>query len=123
METALCNINLDMAGINLKRNNSYYTLHRTTYGNPHYVNDVAENFFVYMGETNRLSILNRADGEEYAKPVVAPSGTDDNFVYTISEHYGASDHEVFNDWGIQVPGIMMITWPDQYYHTSEDRVD
>ena len=123
METALCNINLDMVGINLKNNNSYFTLHRTTYGNPHYVNDVAENFFVYMGETNRSSMLAPGRGVPYPKAVVAPSGTDDNFVYSISEHYGASDHEVFNDWGIQVPGIMMITWPDQYYHTSEDRVD
>ena len=123
METALCNINLDMVGINLKHNNSYYVLHRTTYGNPHYVNDVAENFFIYMGETNRESILTRGSGQSFAKPVIAPSGTDDNFIYTISEHYGASDHEVFNDWGIQVPAVMMITWPDQYYHTSEDRVD
>jgi len=123
METALCNINLDMVGINLKHNNSYYTLHRTSYGNPHYVNDVMENFFIYMGETNRSNLIFPARGVNYLKPVVAPSGTDDNFVYSISEHYGASDHEVFNDWGIQVPGIMMITWPDQYYHTSEDRVD
>jgi len=30
---------------------------------------------------------------------------------------------VFNDWGVQVPGIMMIVWPDQWYHTSGDRVD
>jgi len=112
-----------MVGINLKQNNAYFSLHRTSYGNPHYVNDVAENFFIYMGETNRQSILTRSSGNGYPKPVVAPSGTDDNFVYSISEHYGASDHEVFNDWGIQVPGIMMITWPDQYYHTSEDRVD
>ena len=122
-ETALCNINLDMVGINLKRNNSSFTLHRTSYGNPHYVNDIAENFFIYMGETNRQSIFINGIGINYPKPVIAPSGTEDNFVYSISEHYGASDHEVFNDWGIQVPGIMMITWPDMYYHTSEDRVD
>ena len=122
-ETALCNINLDMVGINLKNNNSYFSLHRTSYGNPHYVNDVTENFFIYMGETNRSSLIFPARGAEYLKPVIAPSGTDDNFAYSINEHYGASDHEVFNDWGIQVPGIMMITWPDQYYHTSEDRVD
>jgi len=122
-DNALCNINLDMVGINLKHNNSFYTLHRTTYGNPHYINDVAENFFIYMSETNRHSILAPARGTEYTKPVVAPSGSDDSFVIAISEHYGSSDHEVFNDWGIQVPGVIMITWPDQYYHTSEDRVD
>jgi uncharacterized protein YjgD (DUF1641 family) len=30
---------------------------------------------------------------------------------------------VFNDWGVGVPGIMLITWPDPWYHTSGDRVD
>jgi aminopeptidase YwaD len=30
---------------------------------------------------------------------------------------------VFNDWGVQVPGIMMIDWPDRWYHTSGDHVD
>ncbi|MCG2814442.1 MAG: hypothetical protein L6425_00680 [Candidatus Aminicenantes bacterium] len=30
---------------------------------------------------------------------------------------------MFNDWGVQVPGVMMIAWPDQWYHTSGDRVN
>jgi len=51
------------------------------------------------------------------------TGSDDPFYYSIDDHYGASDHEVFNDWGVQVPGIMMITWPDLYYHTSQDIAD
>ena len=121
--TALCNINLDMVGINLKHNNSYYVLHRTTYGNPHYINDVAENFFVYMAETNRNSVLSPTAFSDFVKPVIAPSGSNDNFVISISEFAGGSDHQVFSDWGIQVPGVMMITWPDMYYHTSQDRVD
>lgn len=45
------------------------------------------------------------------------------FYYNIETHFGGSDHEVFNDWGVGVPGIMMITWPDQFYHTSEDVAD
>jgi hypothetical protein len=28
---------------------------------------------------------------------------------------------VFSDWGVQAPGVIMITWPDNYYHTSGDR--
>jgi uncharacterized protein YjgD (DUF1641 family) len=54
---------------------------------------------------------------------VAPTGSDEPFTYSIETHYGASDHEVFNDWGVQVPGVMMIAWPDQWYHTSGDHVD
>jgi len=57
------------------------------------------------------------------KRIVAPTGSDEPFYYSIETHYGASDHMVFNDWGVQVPGIMMIAWPDRWYHTSGDRVD
>lgn len=117
MANTLCNINLDMVGLHLSKSGSFFCLMRTTFGNPHYLNDVMEHYYRYVGETNREAIHSRS----FPKRVVAPSGTDDPFYYKIDPHYGASDHEVFNDWGIQVPGIMMITWPDLYYHTSEDR--
>lgn len=119
MEETLCNINLDMVGLHLKRNNSFFSLMRTTFGNPHYVNDVMENYFVYMGEVNREILANRSTAK-IANQIIAPSGTDDPFYYQIEQHYGASDHEVFNHWTTHVPGVMLITWPDLYYHTSED---
>lgn len=118
-EQTLCNINLDMVGLHLKSNNSFFSLMRTTYGNPHYINDVMENYFVYMGEVNREILANRS-AAKIANQIVAPSGTDDPFYYQIEQHYGASDHEVFNHWSTHVPGVMLITWPDLYYHTSED---
>lgn len=120
MGNTLCNINLDMVGLHLSKSHSFFCLMRTTFGNPHYLNDVMEHYYSYVGETNREMIHNRRAGG-FTKRIVAPSGSDDPFYYKIDPHYGASDHEVFNDWGIQVPGIMMITWPDLYYHTSEDR--
>ncbi|MDD2813202.1 MAG: M28 family peptidase, partial [Bacteroidales bacterium] len=92
---------------------------RTTFGNPHYINDVMENYYRYVGETNRNSLV-LSGGSDYLNRIIAPSGSDEPFYYAIESHYGASDHEVFNDWAIGVPGIMMITWPDLYYHTSQD---
>jgi hypothetical protein len=117
MAKTLCNINLDMVGLHLSKSGSFFCLMRTTFGNPHYLNDVMEHYYRYVGETNREMIHSRS----FTKRIVAPTGSDDPFYYKIDPHYGASDHEVFNDWGIQVPGIMMITWPDLFYHTSEDR--
>ncbi|ACJ17410.1 Hypothetical leucine aminopeptidase [Thermococcus onnurineus NA1] len=32
-----------------------------------------------------------------------------------------SDHDVFNFFGI--PSVMPITWPDRFYHSSEDTID
>ncbi|MDX8338213.1 M28 family peptidase [Draconibacterium sp. IB214405] len=122
MEQTLCNINLDMVGLHLKSNNSFFSMMRTTFGNPHYINDVMENYFVYMGEVNREILANRKN-KRIANQIIAPSGTDDAFYYQIEQHYGSSDHEVFNNWTTHVPGVMLITWPDMYYHTSQDTPD
>lgn len=119
MKKSLCNINLDMVGLHLKSNNSFLCMHRTTYGNPHYLNDVMENYFEFVGLGNRAGLAVSGRGG-FNRRIVALTGTDDPFYYSVDDHYGSSDHEVFNDWGVQVPGIMMITWPDLYYHTSED---
>jgi hypothetical protein len=119
MEKTLCNINMDMVGEWLSLNKAFMCLMRTTYGNPHYINDVMENYYRFIGEGNRERIHNRGIPHR----IVAPTGADEPFYYSIETHFGASDHEVFNDWGVQVPGIMMIAWPDQWYHTSGDRVD
>ncbi|MBP7707047.1 MAG: M28 family peptidase [Candidatus Aminicenantes bacterium] len=123
MDRTLCNINMDMVGEWLSKNKSFFNLMRTTYGNPHYINDVMENYYRYVGEGSRERIQNRATAAGVPVRVVAPSGADEPFYYSIETHYGASDHEVFNDWAVRVPGIMMIAWPDQWYHTSGDTAD
>jgi aminopeptidase YwaD len=123
MERTLCNINMDMVGEWLSKCQAHMCLMRTTYGNAHYINDVLENYYRYVGEGNRERIQNRSSA--YAVPVriVAPFGADEPFYYSIETHYGASDHEVFNDWGVGVPGVMMIAWPDPWYHLSGDLAD
>lgn len=122
MKKTLCNINLDMVGLWLSKSQSFLCMHRTTFGNPHYINDVMENYYTFTGLGNRAGLAVSGRGG-FVSRIVAPTGSDDPFYWSIDDHYGASDHEVFNDWGVQVPGIMMITWPDLYYHTSQDIAD
>ena len=123
MARTLANINMDMVGEWLSKNQAFFCLMRTTFGNPHYINDVMENIYRYIGEGNRERIQNRGDFYKVPVRVVAPFGADEPFWYSIETHYGASDHEVFNDWGVGVPGIMMIAWPDRWYHTTGDTAD
>ena len=123
MEKTLANINMDMVGEWLTLNKAMMRLMRTTYGQPHFINDVMENYYRFVGESNNERIQNRSGFYKVPRRIVAPTGADEPFYYSIETHYGASDHMVFNDWGVQVPGIMMIVWPDQWYHTSGDRVD
>ncbi len=123
MARTLCNINMDMVGEWLSKNQAYMCLMRTSFGNPHYINDVMENYYRFVGEGNRERIQNRSTAYKVPHRIVAPSGADEPFPYAVETHYGASDHEVFNDWAVRVPGVMMIAWPDRWYHTSGDRAD
>jgi hypothetical protein len=123
MEKTLCNINMDMVGEWLTKCQAHMCLMRTTYGNPHYINDVVENYYRYVGEGNRERIQNRSSSYPVPRRIVSPFGAEEPFYYSIETHYGASDHEVFNDWGVGVPGVMMIAWPDPWYHLSGDLAD
>ena len=122
MRRTLCDINLDMVGVDLAKSMAFFCFMRTTYGNPHYVNDVVENAFRYVGETNRSYVTNGMTGQ-LNRRIVAPSGSEQPMPWYAGTHFGSSDHEVFNDWGVGVPGVVLNTWPDQWYHTSEDRPD
>jgi len=52
-----------------------------------------------------------------------PRGTSQPFNYRVVPYSGGSDHYMFIDGAIGVPSIMLNTWPDPYYHSSEDTPD
>jgi aminopeptidase YwaD len=120
---ALCDINLDMVGLRLRENKSFMYLHRSGYSNTSFVNDVMESYYRYVGETNVTGITDELGRRDFSRRIVSPTGSNDPFYYKISSLHGSSDNAVFNDWSIGVPGVKMITWPDDYYHSSEDSPD
>lgn len=52
-----------------------------------------------------------------------PRGTSQPMNYRVVPYSGGSDHYMFIDGAIGVPSIMLNTWPDPFYHTSEDTPD
>ncbi|RKY84603.1 hypothetical protein DRQ09_08430 [candidate division KSB1 bacterium] len=116
----LVNINLDMVGEYLIKNKASMNLQTTPYSRPSYLNDVLESFYEFVGESNRES-LNTRSAFRFSYPLIDPYGSLDPFYYKIETYYGASDHIVFNTWGVNVPAVMMIDWPDLTYHSSVDR--
>ncbi len=116
IDNAIANINLDMVGVSLSNDKSFFNAHLSRYSTSHYMNSVIANLFKYMGDTN----------SEYGASkhqVYAPSGSRDPFVYAVQDFSGYSDHELFMDPSFLIPSAMFITWPDFQYHTSEDRPD
>lgn len=123
VKKAICDINLDMVGIKLRENKSFFCLNRSGYSTANCVNDVMESYFRFVGESNTEGITDGLGRRGFSRRIVSPTGSDDPFYYRIMSLHGSSDNAVFNNWAIGVPGIKMITWPDQYYHSSEDSPD
>ena len=42
-------------------------------------------------------------------------------ISSVNPYHLGSDHDIFNFF--EIPAITLITWPDPYYHSSEDSVD
>jgi aminopeptidase YwaD len=122
-KNAICDINLDMAGLRLRDSKSFMYLYRSGYSNTSFASDIVESFYRYVGETNSEGITDNLGRRGFIKRIISPTGSDDPFYYKITTLHGSSDNAVFNDWSINVPGIKLGTWPDNYYHTSEDTPD
>ena len=110
---------IDMAGEDVQKNRNSLRLMRTPYTVNHFINEVTQQFFEYVGDTNREKVQNRRIAYSYLFPILDPTGSRDQFYYNIEKHYGSSDHTAFLGHGI--PAILMNNWPDWAYHTNEDR--
>ena len=112
-------ISMDMVGEDVTKNRNSLHLFRTPYSMNSFLNEVCQQFFEYVGDTNREKVQNRGIAYAYRGPILDPQGSRDQFYYNIEKHYGSSDHTVFLAAGI--PGVLFNNWPDIAYHTSEDR--
>jgi hypothetical protein len=117
----IADLNFDMAGLSLARAGSFWVLHRTPDTFPTFLSDVSASTLEFVGNTNRERLRYRHNGYGFTLPVLAPNGTRDPLYYVVEKYYGASDHAVFLDQGI--PASMFCTWPDPWYHSSQDTPD
>src|SRR5262249_51841785 len=88
---------------------------------PSYLNDVAQSMMEYIADISRERVRFRGGGYAPTQPVESPRGSKDAFYIKIDKHYGSSDHVTYMQHGI--PAVMFITWPDMWYHSSEDTPD
>ena len=114
-------LNFDMEGIRLATSRSFWILQRTPDTFPSYINDIAQSMMEYVADVSRERVRFRANGYAPVQPIVSPNGSADAFYIKIDKHYGSSDHVTYMQHGI--PAVMFITWPDMWYHSSQDTPD
>ena len=114
-------LNFDMEGIRLTPSRSYWIMQRTPDTFPSYINDVGQSMMEYVSELTRERVRYRANGYVPSVDITSPNGSTDAFYIKIDQHYGSSDHVTYMQHGI--PAVMFITWPDMWYHSSQDTPD
>ena len=114
-------LNFDMESIRVSASRSYWVLQRTPDTFPSYLNDIAQSMMEYVADVSRERVRFRGNGYLPSQPIESARGSKDAFYIKIDKHYGASDHATYMQHGI--PAVMFITWPDMWYHSSEDTPD
>ncbi len=117
----IADINFDMEGLHLSRSGSFWTMNRTPDTFPSFLNDVGASIMEFIARTNRERVQYRANGYRFSLPVVSANGSMDPFIISVDKHYGASDHATYMQNGI--PAVIFSTWPDMWYHSSQDTPD
>ena len=128
VEKLSININMDMVSEGLRNANSWFTMSETPAQLASYYDGLAQSVLNYVWRTNDIVYLSgvprgRPGGQYFPDPMWAKNGSKDAFRFFIHEATGGSDHIVFNNASIGVPGIEFFTWPDQWYHADKDTPD
>jgi hypothetical protein len=128
VERLSININMDMVSEGLRNANSWFTMSETPAFLASYYDGLAASILHYVWRTNDIVYLpgvprGRPGGQYFPIPMWEKNGSRDAFRYFIHETTGGSDHIVFNNPSVAVPGIEFFTWPDQWYHADTDTPD
>jgi hypothetical protein len=121
----LCNLNQDMVGAKQSAGGRVQYLSRTPWSRPSFLNDVVEGVLEAVVQGNNAYLdawqaHSLPPGSPYSKPIFARLGTREPYHARAVPYYDSTDHLVFNDAWIGVPGISLTNWPDDYIHSSAD---
>ena len=122
------NINMDMVGEALRKNNALFTMTECTHHLPSYLDGLGDAVMNYVWRTNDIVYLpdsprGRQGGQYFPRPMWEKNGSRDAFRYYTHSPTGGSDHICFNNPAVAVPGVELNIWPDQWYHADTDTPD
>jgi len=103
----LAALNFDMTGANMKTTDSYLRVKMTPDGRPSYLNDLIANLLLFTDQAE----------------IRAAQGVNAPFNYRLAPLAtitSGSDHSVF--LAAAIPAMQFNYWPDNFYHSSEDRI-
>jgi len=121
----LANLNQDMVGARQSIGGRVQHMTRTPWVRPSYLADVQESILemVALGNTGYLPAFQAQSippGVPFTKPIFSQLGSREPYHARVIPYFSNTDHMVFNDSWVGVPGTTLTNWPDEYIHSSDD---
>jgi len=121
----LANLNQDMVGAKQSEGSRTEYMARTPWWRPSYLSDVQESVLdmVLKGNNAYLAAWGTGSippGIAFSKPLFSVRGTRDPYHAKAVPYFDSTDHMVFNDSWVGIPGTTLTNWPDEYIHSSDD---
>lgn len=118
----LLNLNQDMVGAKQSMGSRVQLISRTPWSRPSYLNTAVESIatLVMRGNTAYLAAGQAGTPQPYGRAIVSHLGTRERYAAEIVPHFNNTDHMVFNDGIIGIPGVTLTNWPDPFIHSSDD---
>lgn len=116
----LVNLNQDMVGARQGFGDRVQFLSRTPFSRPSFLNDVVESVLETVRQGNTSYPLRTGLEGLFSRPIVSTLGTQQPYRAEAVPYYDSTDHLVFNDGRVGIPGISLTNWPDSYIHSSDD---
>jgi hypothetical protein len=123
----LVNLNQDMVGAKQSVGFRTQFMARTPWSRPSYLSDVQESVLdaVVKGNNAYLPAWQSDSippGVPFSKPIFSRLGTREPFHAESVPYFDSTDHLVFNDSWVGVPGTTLTNWPDEIIHSSGDDI-
>jgi hypothetical protein len=121
----LANLNQDMVGAKQSIGSRTQYMARTPWAVPSYLSDVQQSILEAVVQGNNAYLAawqaqTPAPGQAFSKPIFSRLGTREPYRAQAIPYFDSTDHLVFNDPWVRVPGTSLTNWPDEYIHASVD---
>ena len=121
----LANLNQDMVGARQSVGGRVQHMTRTPWVRPSYLADLQQSILemVALGNTGYLPAFQAHSippGVPFTKPIFSQLGSREPYHARVVPYFSNTDHMVFNDSWVGVPGTTLTNWPDEYIHSSDD---
>lgn len=118
----IADINEDMVGARQSLGGRVQQVSRTPYSRWSFLNDVVESIVTSLAQGNNayLASWQNHNPAPYSRPLYAHLGSREPYHAELVHYFDSTDHLVFNEGAIGIPGVTFTNWPDEYIHSSDD---